>query len=374
MSQRDANDNPTRFIVTREEDCVSGSRIVDSFLIPNEDLPFREINLSQENVSEIISVKDSAGNTYYEVESLSQDTVFKRIQNLDRDMDVVSYNLEPIPAPYRYIKNTDFSTKRTTIQFGAGDEDVIDSDIIPDLSSLALPLYGKKTLQRFSIDPNSLLRTKTLGIYPKNTTISADYRYGGGLEHNVPAESIRTITNLIIDFPGSPSVDIQNEIIISADVKNNDQATGGAAALSLDQLRSLVSSYRNQQSRIVTQQDLLARVYTLPSEFGRIFRAGVRRDPKNPLSSQLFLISQDSEGGLVDAPDALKKNLRTYLNEFRIISDGIDGLDATVINYGVKFVVVATPETNKATLVNNCLLYTSPSPRDGLLSRMPSSA
>ena len=29
---------------------------------------------------------------------------------------------------------------------------------------------------------------------------------------------------------------------------------------------------------------------------------------------------------------------------------------------------------NVMVLVNNCLLYTSPSPRDGLLSRMPSSA
>ena len=28
----------------------------------------------------------------------------------------------------------------------------------------------------------------------------------------------------------------------------------------------------------------------------------------------------------------------------------------------------------KISNVNNCLLYTSPSPRDGLLSRMPSSA
>ena len=32
---------------------------------------------------------------------------------------------------------------------------------------------------------------------------------------------------------------------------------------------------------------------------------------------------------------------------------------------------VAAPVEGKA---NNCLLYTSPSPRDGLLSRMPSSA
>ena len=29
---------------------------------------------------------------------------------------------------------------------------------------------------------------------------------------------------------------------------------------------------------------------------------------------------------------------------------------------------------SKTILYNNCLLYTSPSPRDGLLSRMPSSA
>ena len=33
-----------------------------------------------------------------------------------------------------------------------------------------------------------------------------------------------------------------------------------------------------------------------------------------------------------------------------------------------------TPDGTKVTLSADCLLYTSPSPRDGLLSRMPSSA
>ena len=39
--------------------------------------------------------------------------------------------------------------------------------------------------------------------------------------------------------------------------------------------------------------------------------------------------------------------------------------------------VVETPQVAKeqpAPVVDTCLLYTSPSPRDGLLSRMPSSA
>ena len=35
---------------------------------------------------------------------------------------------------------------------------------------------------------------------------------------------------------------------------------------------------------------------------------------------------------------------------------------------------LATIDHSTPTLINACLLYTSPSPRDGLLSRMPSSA
>ena len=40
-----------------------------------------------------------------------------------------------------------------------------------------------------------------------------------------------------------------------------------------------------------------------------------------------------------------------------------------------EFVAILGPSgSGKTTLLNICLLYTSPSPRDGLLSRMPSSA
>ena len=42
----------------------------------------------------------------------------------------------------------------------------------------------------------------------------------------------------------------------------------------------------------------------------------------------------------------------------------------TEIDFGDDVIIV----TSKFTEAYNCLLYTSPSPRDGLLSRMPSSA
>ena len=41
---------------------------------------------------------------------------------------------------------------------------------------------------------------------------------------------------------------------------------------------------------------------------------------------------------------------------------------------GAKIVKTAGDIFNDADIIVNCLLYTSPSPRDGLLSRMPSSA
>ena len=138
-----------------------------------------------------MDVFDSASNVYYEVESLSQDTVFKGVMNLNTEKDLVPMNLEVIPAPRRFVSRHDIRSRLTTIRFGAGDAETLDDDIIPDPSDLSLPLYGKTTFSRFGIDPNSLLQTHTLGLSPVDTTITVTYRHGGGLSHNVPAQSIR---------------------------------------------------------------------------------------------------------------------------------------------------------------------------------------
>ena len=355
ISSTDDSGNPTAYIVTKAVDCVSGKLKIDRFNIPNALVPFRKITLSRTDVTEIMSVTDSSQNHYYEVESLTEDTVFKRVQNLGADRDDVSDNLEIIPAPYRYLTKTNFTTRLTTLQFGTGDAKSTDDDIIPDPSDLALPLYGKKTFPKFSLDPNRLLRTQTLGISPVNTTIEIEYRYGGGINHNVKSDSIRNINSLEILFPRAPSTDIQNSVIKSIDLKNLSPAAGGAAALTLEELRSLIGSSRNQQNRIVTQQDLLARLYTLPSTFGRVYRAGLRKNEENPLSTELYLVCKDKDSNLSMAPDALKKNLRIYLNEFRLISDAIDILDATVINYKINFSIICTPTANKATVLANVI-------------------
>ena len=53
-------------------------------------------------------------------------------------------------------------------------------------------------------------------------------------------------------------------------------------------------------------------------------------------SLALAAANRDSQGKLSLSPDALKKNLVTYLNEFRLISDAIDILDAKIVNIGTR--------------------------------------
>jgi hypothetical protein len=347
--------NPSTFIVSRSIEAVSGETKVESFLISDSFVPFRTIVLANPDVTQVIEVKDSDDEDYYEVESLSQDVVYKRVKNYGYDDDLVSESLQIIPAPRRFTSTMNITNRLTTLQFGSGDATSLDDDILPDPSELALPLYGKRTLSRFSIDPTSLLQTKTLGTAPRNTTLRVTYRYGGGLNHNVGANTIRTISSLIIDFPRSPTLAVSNAVVTSIDVRNDEEARGGASAMSLEDLRSMIFAARNQQSRIVTQEDLISRIYTLPSTFGRVYRASVAKSTDNPLASRLYLIGKNSSDELTHTSDTLKKNLSTYLNDFRLVSDAVDILDATVINYKVNFSIICTPNSNKNVVVANVI-------------------
>jgi hypothetical protein len=347
----DSDGNPSTFSIKLKGMCSSGISSSDTLSVPDTFKPFRTMSLSSPNVSEITSIIDSDGNRYYEVDALSQDTVFLRVANTLSDSDLVSENVEVVPAPYRYITTTSRNTGLTTIRFGGGDAQSTDDDIMPDPSEIAITLYGKKkSISRLTLDPNSLLKTRTLGIAPRNTTITVTYRAGGGLSHNVGAGSISNISSLVSKFSAGATSSVVSKVRSSLEVTNEDVAKGGESQMTLNELKSTVLSYQNSQSRVVTRADLIARIYTMPSNFGRVFRTGVGDNPSNPLSSMVYIISRDTNGTLITSPDRLKINLSRYLNEFRLISDAVDIVDTKVLNlriiYGVR-----VDEISNSTLV-----------------------
>lgn len=345
---------PLVYRISKDVESTSGLEVTENFSISDTHIPFREISLSKESVTLVSDVFDSDGNQYYEVTSLSQDNVFVAISNSNkRDTLEVPSNLEIISVPRRFVRSFRPTTRITTLRFGSGDADVLDDDIIPDPSDLSLDLYGKKYVSRFSIDPNKLLETQTLGLSPKNTTITVRYRYGGGVGHNVGVKAIETIETLELEFRNSPvgteALSVRQSII----VENKYPAVGGTDAPSIEDLRGLITSARSSQSRVVTREDLLARIFTMPATFGRVYRASIAPNPQNSLSAILYIITKNRQGNLAVAPDTLKKNLSKYLNEFRLISDAMDILDAQVINFGIKYGVVVAQNVNKIQVLQN---------------------
>lgn len=331
---------PTGFTLTRNADVSSAKIATESFSIPDTHISFRTISLSNDNVNEIISVFDTSGDEYYEVDSLTQDTVFKVRENTRYDSDTVTSRLEMMHAPKRFISTRSMVTGKTSLRFGAGDESAFDEDVIPDPSEHAIRLFGdRSSIPTIAIDPNSFLTTQTLGITPRNTTLTVNYRYGGGLNHNVSAGAISNVKSLITQFSTATSSVDASQVRASLFVFNPTPARGGEDEPTIEELRNIAIFNRSAQNRIVTREDLIARVYSLPSNFGRVFRVGVADNPLNPRGALLYIISRDSNKKLTISSDTLKQNLAKYLNQFRLVSDGIDILDAKIINIGIEYAV-----------------------------------
>lgn len=353
---------PLNYIFSKAGTCISSQTATETFTVTGFE-PFKRVMLENRDVTEIVSVRDSAGNSYYEVEFLTQGTVFKSTDlatiGLTSSYDVsgqpvVKSVLEVVPAPYRFYKTTSLDTRFTTLTFGGATGDAIDDDLVPDPSEVALPLYGKATFSRFAIDPNNLFRTSTLGVLAANVTLTVVYRHGGGASHNIGPDSLAEISTLAMDFPENPSPAIASAVRLSADVNNTGWARGGDDAPTVDDLRLQIPAARAAQSRIVSKPDLLSRVYKLPANFGRVYRVAAHSNPTNPNSSLIYVLSRNADGTLSISPDLLKKSLATYLNEFRMVGEGIDILDGQIINLRLNYQVTVDPGSNRPTVLQNC--------------------
>lgn len=354
IGKRDSNNNPTTFILSREGLCVSGFVDTESFSI-GDFVPYKKFTLSKENITEIIKITDSLGNEYYEVDNLGNDTVFQTLPNLSTDRKLVKDKLFLKPAPFRFISDMSLKTRLTTLTFGGGSAESLDDDIIPDPSEFSIPLYGKKNFTRFTLNPNNLLQTTTLGVIAPNSTLTVQFRYGGGLSHNVPKETIRGFSTLLMTFPNDPIPSVAQSVRSSADSINRQPASGGEDAPTKLELKDKIPAAKFAQERIVTKPDIIARIYTMPSNLGRVFRASTRVNPTNPLATNVFIVSRNANSQLIVSPDTLKENLEKYLNEYRLTNDAIDILDAQIVNFTIEFVIAADPRANRQLVKQNII-------------------
>ena len=332
----DINGNITSLLLTKKGVCISGDVSEEVFDLTNASAEyFLSIELEKENITNIIAVFDNDNNEYFEVDYLSQSTVFKKVKDSNDNY------LTIIPAPFRFTREENFLTGKTTIRFGNGDGKSIKDNIFTNPEDLLLPIKDKEVISRVDLDPGLLLENSSLGVSPKGKTVTVIYKHGGGVSHNVSPGSINIVVgDPIITFPNSIiDSDYEEEtskVISSLFVNNETSSVGGTQPLSLDELKLQIPNAMKAQSRIITYEDLLSRILTMPSDFGRINKAVVLDNPHTRTSKDLFITCKDSDGYYIEASDIIKSNLSKYLNEFRLIGDAFNILDVPVFNFGIQ--------------------------------------
>ena len=74
-----------------------------------------------------------------------------------------------------------------------------------------------------------------------------------------------------------------------------------------------------------------------------------------PTILDLYILSYDINKKLRTASPTIKRNLKTYLSEYRMINDSIKIKDAFVINIGVEFDIIVLPNYNNNEVLNRCI-------------------
>ena len=363
ISVYESNDNiPVSYLLKKKVKIESGEIAEERYTFGAAEKYVR-IALNNNNVTEIISVTDDDGNNWYEVPFLAQDTVYTDVENGNTEgnenyqyKDQAPYLLKLLKTARRFTTyvRTD---NRTELRFGAGISDSPDEELVPNPDSVGSSLPGSPTHLGTAFDPSNFLNTRTYGQSPSNTTLVITYRYGGGVNHNVRANTLRSITdlNVTLDTTGL-TTSLVTQVRDSLAINNPNPTSGGKGAESVGEVKQNTLAYFQAQTRAVTKADYITRVYALPPKYGNIAKAYIVQDsqidpsagtvenegqpPKrieNPLALNLYVLGYDAGKQLSAINQAVKENIQTYLTQFRMITDAVNIKDAYIINVGVKF-------------------------------------
>ena len=407
---------PTQYLITKKVQAISAKEVSTTITVSNTtDYPM--ITLSDKNIIQITSVTDEDNNKYYEVPYLAQESIFVEQPNTTSNGNIsnfsndVPYILEVQKVPRRFSVKVN-SDNTIDLQFGNGNNNLNDEVILPNTKNVGMGLANSIQRLNQSIDPSNFLKTNTFGIAPNGKTLTIKYLIGGGVASNINQKDLTTISK--IDFE-EDLLSIPTELLASYNrykesiaVENLEAATGGRGSESVEEIRQNALGTFGSQNRAVTRQDYIVRALSMPERYGSIAKVYVSPDGQldnnspssilanpnniaeftnlvdslkgsskqdiqkelikyltqkktatneinNPFAINMYVLGFDQNKNLTNLNQAIKENLKTYLGEYRMITDGINLLDGFIINIGVDFEVVVYSNYNKREVITNCL-------------------
>jgi len=370
----EVTNQPTYYLLKKKAKVVSGDVKTATFTFTSPK-QYDKIVLDETNVIDIISCEESDGDNWYHVEYLAQDTIFRDVPNLlENDPDFAQYRssspslLKLLKTSKRFITRLR-SDKKMEIQFGAGISDNNDEEIIPNPDNVGNGIAAFRRPIDVDIDPSNFLYTRAYGQAPANTTLTITYTVGGGVSDNVASSVLTKVEN--IEFDDDPnattSAAMVNFVKSSISTTNESPARGGKSADTLQDIKNNALSNFATQNRLVTKEDYIIRCYSMPAKFGSVAKAYIVPDDQlsqnqmettripNPLAMNLYVLGVDNNNNLTSLNDAVKTNLKNYLDYYRILTDAVNILNAFIVNIGIEFEITVNSNYNSNEVLLLCI-------------------
>ena len=363
---------PTKFLLKKSVVAISGLVKSKQYSF-GQPTRFPTITLSDSNIIEILSVTDNTTNDkWYEVPYLAQDYILQPVANtaanypsLAQYSNQVPYILRKLATPRRFASRFK-SSGILELEFGAGINQISSSAIIPNPFNVGIGTINGLSLLNTAFDPTNFVTTEDYGLVPTNTTLNVSYIVGGGAASNVQTGDLTVITSLTANYKGNPP---NGDIIKSTiAITNPEPATGGGDGDDTNTLRLNTAAQYPSQLRAVTQQDYLGTVLSMPPKFGQVAKAYVTKDDnlfrsytvnqpaeRDPLATTIYMLTYNTAGQFADASPALYRNVQTYLEQFRMLTDLIYLKPAYIVNIGVSFDIVLRPDYTSRDVLSRAL-------------------
>ena len=364
----DSSGNPLYFLLKKTRKSISSTiNSTDfSFGVP---VQFSTVDITGNNIVGILDVVETDGNNCYEVDYLGQEMVFNSIKNTN----INDPNLSQYQGDTPYLMKLEkiqrrFATRfldKTTLQlqFGAGTANDTDEQIIPNPNNVGIGLPFEKTKLTTAYSPENFLFTKTYGIAPSNTTLTVRYLTGGGVDANVPANSLTSLNSTVTFLNPQTNNSTANYVFNSLAVTNPQAADGGGDGDTIEEIRQNSSANFATQLRNVTQNDYLVRTLSMPAKYGVVSKAYIEPTKAQSISAgesqsvlDLYVLSYNVDNQLTTTSSALKQNIITYLSQYRMVNDTVTVRDAFIINIGVNFDIIILPNYNSNEVLTKCIL------------------
>lgn len=348
----------TKFLLKKQVKAISGE-IKTATREINAVERFKTLTVEDTDIIGILDITDGDGNTWTEVPYLAQDTIFEENTNTATDSNLVPYSLTLKKVPRRFVTRFT-STGAIQIQFGAGVTGEDDSTITPDPTNVGLPsqTLGVSKID-VAYDPSNFMFTGTYGLAP-SSTLTIRYLVGGGVESNVPADTITTVVS-------STKTAVQTGYEDTFTVNNPEPSTGGKDGDTIAELRQNSMKAYNEQMRAVTKEDYTVRALALPSRFGSVSKVFVTQDQltstnsvrdniidSNPLALSMYILAYNQDKELTTATSTLKTSLKNYLSQYKLVTDAVNIKDAFVVNIGVKYEIILRPSATAKDVLTKC--------------------